>query len=228
MADLGFGRHLNALTEGHFLRVVNYHNTPPSQAGALRAELSALAETFDTITLADLDGFFATGRWPTSRPVFVPVFYEGYRNSATVAAPILDDLGLTGVFPICTGFVDCPPAEQEFYARSHWIGLVPEEIGQDRLAMTWDEIGELSVRHLVTPHTASHVGINDVSSDDTDDFWREVVQPKQRMDAVTGQSAPAFAWLHGTSFGVSAPHDEALIAAGYRYLIGNTLIHRIG
>ncbi len=48
---------------------------------------------------------------PTS-PVFYPVFYEGYRNSIEVAAEVCDELGLTGVF-VCTGFVDCPVAEQE-------------------------------------------------------------------------------------------------------------------
>ncbi|MET4780554.1 polysaccharide deacetylase family protein [Glaciihabitans sp. UYNi722] len=225
MTDLGFTRHTDALNAGQFVRLINYHNTPISHAGALRTELSSLAEQYDTLSLADLDNFFENGTWPSEREAFIPVFYEGYANSASVAAPICDELGITAWFPVCTAFVDCPPAEQEFFARSHNIGLVQEELGLPRLAMTWDDIASLSNRHVVTPHTAAHVGINEVSSDE--DLQREVFEPKRRMDAVTGQSAPAFVWLHGSAYGLNDRHDAAVRAAGYRYQIGNTMIHRI-
>ena len=225
MTDHGFNRHADALEAGQFIRLVNYHNTPASQTSALREELTRLRDQFDTVTVADLDEFYANGRWPGDRQVFIPVFYEGYRNSAEVAAPICDELGITAWFPICTGFVDCPPAEQEFYARSHYIGLVEEELANDRLAMTWDDVRTLSRRHVVTPHTAAHVGISDVVTDK--DLEREVFEPKRKMDAVTGQSAPAFVWLHGSAYGLSARHDNALRDAGYRYQIGNTMIHKI-
>lgn len=220
--------HAAALRAGRFVRVVNYHNTPAGAREALRAELAAYAARFDCVTLADLDEFFATGRWRTTRPGFLPVFYEGYRNSSEVAGPVCDELGITGWFPICTGFVDCPAAEQEFYARSHFIDLVPEELDPPgrRLAMTWDEIADLAQRHVVTPHTASHAGIADVATDD--DLEREVFEPKRRLDAVTGQSSAAFAWLWGSRWGMSERHDRALQAAGYRYLLSNTMIHRIG
>ena len=87
-------------------------------------QVTAGKDAFVSISLADLDTFFATGAWPDERPGFIPVFYEGYRNSAEVAGPVCDELGITGWFPVCTGFVDCPPDEQEAYARSHFIGLV--------------------------------------------------------------------------------------------------------
>jgi hypothetical protein len=222
-----FTSHRAAIAAGRFIRVVNYHNTPASAAAELREELAGFADRFESLTLDDLDQFFATGTWRSDRPGFVPVFYEGYRNSAEVAAPICDELGLTGWFPICTAFVDCPVAEQEVFARSHYIGLVADDLERpgERIAMSWDEIATLSARHVVTPHTAAHVGINDTVSDE--DLEREVIEPKRRMDAVTGQSAPAFAWLHGTRWGMSARHDAAVQAAGYRYLISNTMIHRI-
>lgn len=226
MADLGLERHVEALESGRFLRLINFHNTPASQRNELCAQLGALAQRYASVTLADLDHFYASGEWSSDRPMFMPVFYEGYHNSAAVAAPICDELGITAWFPVCTGFVDCPPAEQEFYARSHHIGLVGEELEQERLAMSWDEVAALAQHHVVTPHTASHVGINDVSTDE--DFEREIIEPKRRLDAATGQSAPAFVWLHGSGYGLSERHDSAVQAAGYRYLLGNTMFHRIG
>lgn len=227
MSAATFDSHREAIAAGRCLRVVNYHNTPASAAAALRDELAGFAQRFDPVTLDDLDQFFATGMWRSERPGLLPVFYEGYRNNAEVAAPICDELGLTGWFPICTAFVDCPIAQQEAFARSHYIGLVQEHLDSpgERIAMSWDDIAALSRRHVVTPHTAAHQGINDIGSDD--DLEREVVEPKRKMDAVTGQSAPAFAWLHGTRWGMSERHDRAVQAAGYRYLISNTMIHRV-
>ena len=224
---LTYTAHHDGIAAGRFVRVVNYHNTPHARRAALRDELALYAKRFVSIGIAELDRFYETGSWSDDRPAFLPVFYEGYRNSAEVAGPVCDELGLTGWFMICTGFVDCPVAEQETYARSHYIGLVDEDLAQpgERLAMTWDEIADLSERHTVCPHTASHDGIADVRT--PEDFEREIFEPKRKMDAATGQSAPAFAWLHGTQWGMSADHDRALQEAGYRYLISNTMIHRI-
>lgn len=225
MSDLTWPAHRDAFAAGRYLRLVNYHNTPASGRLALHRELSAYREVFVGIDLAELDHFYATGTWTSQEPGFLPVFYEGYRNSYDVAGQVCDELGITGWFAVCTGFVDCPVAEQELFARSHWIGLVDEEMHGERIAMTWDEIAELSTRHVVYPHTASHDGIADVVSDE--DLDREIAEPKRRMDAVTGQSAPAFVWLHGSPWGASPRHDAAIVAAGYRYLFSNTMIHRI-
>lgn len=213
------------LRAGHFIRVVNYHSTPRSARQALARELAAFARDYAPVTLDDLDRFVETGTWHRDRPGLIPVFYEGYRNSATVAAPLCDELGLTGWFPIATSFVDCDPAYQEVFARAHWISLVEEDTLGGRIAMSWDEVRDLSTRHVVTPHTAHHEGLDTVASDE--DIEREVVGSKRALEAVTGQIAPAFVWLHGTSYGRSPRHDAAVRAAGYRYQFSNTMIHRI-
>lgn len=225
MSELTFSAHCDLLAAGRSIRLVNYHNTPASGRDALRRELSAYHQKFAPIDLAELDHFYATGSWSSLSPGLIPVFYEGYRNSYDVAAPICEELGITGWFAVCTGFVDCPVPEQEVFARSHWIGLVEEEKGGERIAMSWSEIAELSTRHVVYPHTASHDGIADVITDD--DIAREIFEPKRKMDAVTGQSAPAFVWLHGSPWGSSPRHDQAIVDAGYRYVFSNTMIHRI-
>ena len=226
MSSLRWAAHRDLFAGGRYLRVVNYHNTPASGRLALRRELVGFAASFRSIDLAELDHFYATGSWNSDEPGFLPVFYEGYRNNVEVAAPVCEELGITGWFAICTGFVECPVAEQELFARSHWIELADEEKNGNRLAMSWEEVATLSARHVVFPHTASHDGIADVVTEE--DLHREVVEPKRRMDAVTGQSAAAFSWLFGSPWGCSPRHDQALRDAGYRYLFSNTMIARIG
>ena len=226
MSTLHWAGHRELFAGGRYLRVVNYHNTPASGRLALRRELARFSAAFTSVDLAELDHFFATGSWTSAEPGFLPVFYEGYRNNVEVAAPVCEELGITGWFAVCTGFVDCPVAEQELFARSHWIELADEEKNGGRLAMSWDEVARLSARHVVFPHTASHDGIADVVTDE--DLHREIAEPKRRMDAVTGQSAAAFSWLFGSPGGASPRHDQALRDAGYRYLFSNTMISRIG
>jgi len=218
--------HRDAFGRGHFLRVVNWHNTPASGADSLRHQLARYARAFAPVGLADLDRFYETGAWHLPRPGFMPVFYEGYRNSAEVAGPILDELGLTGWFFICTGFLDTPPPQQEAFARAHYIGLVQEDLDRDRpIAMTWDQVRDLSTRHVVTPHTASHESVAWIRSDE--DIEREIMEPKRRMDAVTGQDSACFAWLAGTHYGHDPVNDEAVRRAGYRYVFSNTMIQRL-
>jgi hypothetical protein len=217
--------HAAAFRRGQLIRVVNYHSTPLGDYPLLERELTDYAEAFASVSLDDLDALFETGEWHKDKPGVLPVFYEGFRNSATVAAPLCERLGLTGWFPVATQFISTDIDYQEAFARAHWIYLVDEDLRGDRIAMTWDELRDLSQRHVVFPHTASHEGFDTVL--DVTDIAREVIEPKARMDAVTGQSAPAFAWMHGSPYGRSPLHDRALVDAGYRYLFSNTMIQRL-
>lgn len=217
--------HAAAFREGQLIRVVNYHSTPLGGYPVLERELTDYAEAFAPVTLDDLDALFETGEWHKDKPGFLPVFYEGYRNSATVAAPLCDRLGLTGWFPVVTQFLSTGIEHQEAFARAHWIYLGEEDLRGERIAMTWDEVEDLSDRHVVFPHTASHEGFDTIL--DAADIDREVVGPKGQLEAVTGRIAPAFAWLRGSAYGRSELHDRAVVDAGYRYLFSNTMIQRL-
>ena len=213
------------LERGHFIRVVNYHSTPRVAADELEQELTRFAQLYAPVTLADLDRYVDTGSWHKDRPGLIPVFYEGYRNSATIAGPILDSLGLTGWFPIATSFLDCDPAHQEAFARAHWIALVEEDQRGGRIAMSWDEVRTLAERHVILAHTAHHEGFDTVFTDD--DLQREVIDSGRRITDETGTLPAGFVWLHGSSYGHQERHDRAVREAGYRYQFSNTMIHRI-
>ncbi|MFG3101408.1 polysaccharide deacetylase family protein [Streptomyces sp. NPDC048182] len=225
-ATAAFTVHERAFREGRFLRVVNYHNTPHADTEKVRAELKALAAEFDPVTLADLDAFRTTGRWHKSRPGVIPVFYEGYRNNAEVAAPLAEEAGLTAWFFVCTAFLDVPVADQYDYANAHNIDLVPEDRRGERLAMTWDEVAGLSTRHVVTPHTASHASAASLTTEEA--IRAEVLEPKRRLDEVTGQDSACTAFLWGTPYGPHPRVDAAVREAGYRYQFSNTMVQHLG
>lgn len=225
-ASTDWSAHRAALAAGRVLRVVNFHNTTDAAADDVRAELAWWADRTVGIDLADLEGFFAAGRWPDDRPRFVPVFYEGYANHARVAAPVCESLGLTGWFAVCTGFVTCPRDQQELFARSHFIAVSAAETDGRRLALTPGELADVSRRHVVFPHTASHDGIAETTTDA--DLDREVRAPLAALrEWTSGRAAPVFAWMGGTPWGTAPRHDAAVLAAGHRYVVSNTMVQRI-
>ena len=126
-ATLSLEHQRESFITGQFLRIVNWHNTPETRRLTLRAELTWYLERYHPIGPDDLDRFFDTGTWHLGRPAFLPAFYDGYRNNATVAAPVCDELGLTAWFFPPTGFLDTPAEEQLAYTTTNDIILLDDE-----------------------------------------------------------------------------------------------------
>ncbi|MGW2175993.1 polysaccharide deacetylase family protein [Streptomyces sp. NPDC001705] len=225
-AAIGYEATLCDLRADRFLRVMNYHNTPPGMRDELVAELTALARDYAIVTPGDLDRFMRTGEWHQDRPALLVAVYEGYRDNYDVAAAACEEAGVTGWFFVCTAFMDTPADRQYDFALAHRIKLVDENPRGERIAMTWDEVADLHRRgHVVTPHTASHELAERVVTEE--DVHREVVEPKRLIDAATGGDAVCTAWLAGTHWTGRGTADRALVDAGYRYLFSNTMVQRL-
>lgn len=214
-----------AFGAGAFLRVVNWHNTPVSERAKLRAELAWYAERHDPVLPEDLDRLFETGHWGRSRPGFIPAFYDGYLNNATVAAPVCAELGITAWFFPPTAMLSLPPEQHLAYADAHDIVVVDEERDQPALAMSWDDLEVISRSHVVAAHTANHAQARHVRT--PEDVEREVLEPVRRITEVTGRRPPAFAWLFGAAFDPATVAGQAVLDAGIRYAVSNTAYQRI-
>ncbi|WP_432510934.1 polysaccharide deacetylase family protein [Kineococcus sp. SYSU DK001] len=213
----------DALVGGRLLRVVNHHDTPLSRQEEFRAALHGYAARFDPVTAADVLAFFATGRWPTSRPGIVPAFFDGFASAVRCAAPLLAETGLTGWFYPPTEFLDVAPSDQRAFARAHDYGVL--EHPGDRLAMTWDELATLAQTHEVCGHTATHAAAADVRTDD--DVTRQVREPVRRLTEVCGRVPAAWAWLGGSPFAADSPGDRAVVAEGVPLLTSNAVLERL-
>ncbi len=221
-ASATLARIITALCEGRFLTVVNYHNTPEPMGPALRRELAGFARDHSPVTTGDLQRLISTGVWNDPRPPLIPVFYEGYRNNHDVAAPACESVGLVGWFFLITGFLQAPVAEQAAFADAHDIGLADEERDGTRLAMTWEEAAALTVRHVVTSHTAHHVTARSVA--DEAGVQTELEQPSEAIEAITGRPSVAHAWLYGSGLQPGRLHVETLRRLGYRWVFSNLAV----
>ncbi len=218
-----------AVVGGRVLRVVNFHNTPARAADRLHAELSWYAERFDPVTDADVHALLDTGSWPAAtggRPGIVPAFFDGFASAAAVAAPVCEDVGLTGWFYPPTEFLDTHPDDQRAFAAQHEFGVLAEDLdATGRLAMTWDELAGIAARHVVCGHTAAHATSAAVVS--AEDVERQVRAPLRRLEEVAGRPAAAWAWTGGTPFAPARPGDAAVRDAGVRLLTSDALLERL-
>jgi peptidoglycan/xylan/chitin deacetylase (PgdA/CDA1 family) len=218
-------QHWREMALGRYLRVVNFHSTPADRATVYEEQLAAYARDFSPVTLEDLDRLFETGSWHADRPGLVPVFYEGYRAHHDVVAPILERLGLTGWFFVPTAFLSVPVGEQVAYARQHRLGIVDGEYADGRHALTGPELAALGRRHEICAHTANHAPVDSIAT--PADVEREIIEPARVLEQLLGRRPEVFAWLGGTAMGLNPLADEALRAAGFRYLFSNTKIQRL-
>ncbi len=224
-ATLSLEHQRESFITGQFLRIVNWHNTPETRRLTLRAELTWYLERYHPIGPDDLDRFFDTGTWHLGRPAFLPAFYDGYRNNATVAAPVCDELGLTAWFFPPTGFLDTPAEEQLAYTTTNDIILLDDEEPEGPWAMTWDDLAMISRRHVVAAHTANHAAARHIVT--AEDVEREITTPIRRIQELTGRTPPAFAFLSGTPPVPGTLAGDAVLASGVRYATTNTSYVRI-
>lgn len=212
---------------GGFLRTVNFHATPRSRADAYERQIALYARFFAPVTAADLDACFERGRWHKERPGLVPLVFEGRRENAEVLAPILERHGFTGWFFITSEFSSVPMAEQRAYADARRIGLgQPDAYPGQRVAMTWEEMRDLSRRHVFGCHTRTH---NHVEGETPEPLLaEEIVTAKRELEAQLGAEVPYFCWRRGAEAGVNPRADALIRESGFRYLFSNFKIQRIG
>lgn len=223
--EASFAELLTNFRCGSYLRVVNFHNTPRFNAEHYDALLRWYAEHFSSATEADLTQFFETGRWHKAKPPLLLCFFEGTRNHYEVVSPLLERYGLTGWFFIIPHFLAVPPAEQVAYAGAHHIGTVPDEYGAERLTLSWDEVRDLSRKHVIVSHTMTHTALTQGSPDTL--MTREIGESKRVLEAQLGRKIESFAWLLGAEHGLNFKADATLLNAGYTYLFSTFKLQKL-
>lgn len=196
-----------------YARAVNYHDVPPSLAGAFEEQLRFYRKHFVSMGPRDLRELLA-GCWEHDKPGLILSFDDGLRSHAEVVAPALEELGLTGWFMVPVGFVDTPIEAQRRYARDHQIQAETFD-GEDRIAMSWDELRQLDGRHVVGCHTYDHVRL---AADLTEpELQRQIGAAKVRLEEGLGRPVKVFAWVGGEEWSYSSSAAEHIRNAGFEH-----------
>jgi peptidoglycan/xylan/chitin deacetylase (PgdA/CDA1 family) len=215
------------LLRGQYIRAINYHNTHFADKGKLERELQYYQQNFSPVSKEDLEEFFVTKEWKKEKPGLIISMFEAYRNNYDVALPLLEKYGFTGWYHIITDFVDTPVPLQKEFAQNHSIDIDQfDEYSHDgRYAMTWAEVQDVAKNHVICSHTRSHYRILLDTPEEV--MKREIVESKTILEEKLQQEVDIFCWLGGAQFNHNPVAADIIKNAGYRYLFGNSKIHRI-
>lgn len=208
------------------IRVVNFHNTPRTNAAQIERQLTQYSKDFTSVNETELRDYMRTGQWTKSKPGMLPVVYEGYRNGFDVMAPLLEQYNFVGWYFIITEFIKCTIAEQLPYALSHHIAMQTREYPDGRYALSWDEIRKLSQKHVIASHARNHSELSKLTAEVRE---REVMGAQEDFKANLGRPVLAFASLRGPAHLEHPDVDTSKLveAAGYEFVFSNYQIQRI-
>jgi len=204
-----------ALSRG-YLRAVNYHGTAMETADSFERQLAFYAEHFTSVSLADLDKWFACGCWEKDRPGLILSFDDGLSSNYTVAAPLMEKYGFLGWFFVPVDFVSAAAFEQPRFAKEHDIYADATSLGAERVAMSWDQLRDLNRRqHVIGCHTRSHRRMHPDLSEAELEY--EIRSGKAQIEASMGQECACFCWVGGEQETYTRPAAQMIRKSGYRY-----------
>lgn len=196
--ELGqLGRRIHRST----VRAINYHATPAEHRANFARQLRFYADRFDDAGPDRLRSVLAGDRH--RRPALAVTFDDGYRDNYDVAAPLLEEHGLTGWFFVSPGRL-----------RDQATGGRTVD-GEDASSfMSGDELRDLIARgHVVGCHTHSHTRLShDLEPDRLHD---EVVLARRRLADLLDDPIDSFCWVGGEEWTYSAAAQAQVEAAGY-------------
>jgi peptidoglycan/xylan/chitin deacetylase (PgdA/CDA1 family) len=216
---------ISSFSRGAYIRSVNFHNTPHFRLKDYEKQLAFYGEYFEPVSVKDLDTSFESNRWKKNKPGLIINFFNGYRNNFDVFYPLLEKYGFIGWFFVATDFLNIPNEKQKDYAQAHTLGLVQNEYTDSRYSLSWDEVRELSKRHIIASHTKTHSELMTSSTDE--EMKREIIESKRELELQIQNEVPAFAWLGGKEYSGNPTASKYLKQAGYRYLFSNLKIEKI-
>jgi hypothetical protein len=212
-----------ALAEAHlpFTRVFNYHGTPPRFRDSLARQLDFLLARYQGRSAYELETILAHGPGQQCAALFS--FDDGLANNLEVAAPLLEERGLRGIFCVPADFPSIDAEAQPRWFREHVRATLNEEhlVDADLRGLGWDELTELGRRgHRICSHTRSHCRID--AGTPISVLRHEIVDSRVMLETqLAGIAVDGFCWP--VELDERATEADALVRQTYSYaLCGDT------
>ena len=167
-----------------------YHDVPHEVLPIFKSHLKWLAERFEIIRPQDL----VTGKSQSERPKALLTFDDGCEDNYELVAPLLESLGLRGLFFVCPGFSGLS-REASFELMKRPSALLGEKGCDSRWQrMSQQQIVDLDKRgHGIGNHTMTHVPLARL---DPQEMAGEISNGAATLQGWLGHPSPFFAWTY--------------------------------
>lgn len=157
---------------------------------------------FQVISVEDVANATANGEWPWAKPAVI-TFDDGYMDNYMWAFPILKEYGFTASIMLVTSNIG---------GTNEW--------GQDSDTEASPLLGTAEIHEMARngitygSHTLTHRALTEL---DDNEAWKEIVESKSALEALTGTEINTFCY----PYGYSTPRlHEMVRQAGYSAAIG--------
>ena len=215
------GAGLDAVNRGHerrlirggapaLTRVLFYHRTPVECAGEFRRQLAWLQQRFELIDFHTFtQRIESTAPAASERPALLITFDDGFVSNYTVAAPILEEAGVRGVFFVVPTFTLADAAA----SRAFFTEQLHGHPARYERAMTPADIRDLARRgHTIGNHTFTHARL---SVSPPAEYQHEILDAADLIESWIERPVEAFAWPYVWD-GITAEAHQ-LATARHRY-----------
>ncbi len=186
-------------------RFITFHDIPGFVAENFRDLAKYLKEHTNVISFEE----YLAGRVSVSEVNVVITFDDGYKNWATIAAPILKELQLPATFFISSGFIGLDKSQQDRFAH---VNLQATQGSSGSL--TREEVISISnLGFTIGGHTYNHVDLGGI--EDPAKALQEIATDKLFLEELIGRKIHYFAYPFGTSFNPKTDLIAHLKQAGY-------------
>lgn len=129
-------------------------------------------------------------------------FDDGYRDNYTIAAPVLQRLGMPACFFVSTGLIGSdvrPWWDEEYGARSEWMG--------------WADVRALRAAGFdIGAHTETHPDLGVVRGEEA---LREIQGSRTRLEEELGECVQLFSYPYGRPHQLSEENRERVRDSGF-------------
>lgn len=192
-----------------FARVLFLHETPPETAQRFREQLAFLRDRFNVVDFEMFKRLFdGTASLADDRPAAMLTFDDGMASNYEVAAPLLEEAGMRGVFFVVPRFSECSERD----ARRFYVQRIRDR-RPGLSAMTPDQIRDLADRgHTIGNHTLTHASLSETPSSE---LHSEIDESADVIQSWLRRPVEAFSWTF--RWDAITPEAHRVAAARHAY-----------
>lgn len=205
-----------------FVKAVTYHDTPASLRDNLARHFAWYRDQYADCGLAKLEGLVRNGQWEHDKPGIIVTFDDGLSCNYEVAAPLLEEYGLTGWFMVPAGAPSLAKDDEQSFSRDRLI-QAPPAVSDRRSFMSWDEVRDLDRRgHQISCHSLGHKRLGPALT--SAELEEEVVHARAVIEGELGHPVRTFAWVGGEEHAFSKQAYDRIRSAGYDFLFSTNCL----
>jgi len=199
---------------GGRLRVIMYHDIPPSHYGRFKEQMKWISQGWKFITLNEFEEIMQGKRVVDGDSVLL-TFDDGFISNRYVCEKVLDPMGIKALFFVISEYVKMDKESNE--SRGFLSNIYPETTSEDH-SLHMRNMGIPDIKYLlknghsVGAHTATHKKLSDLK--DEKSLTEEIINSADLLESLFQIRIKHFAFPFGTFDSFS---EEALKIAQKRF-----------